>query len=74
MFTSVPKKMIVWAVGTIEEGIEMNSAMRILKEMAEKVLRILMMTVEVVMRKLPMTVELEGDCDGRHCSCRSSSS
>lgn len=54
---------IAGLAGRTEVGIGMMAVRRILREI-----------VKILERILLTTVELEADCDGRHCSCRSSSS
>ena len=54
---------IAGLAGRTELGIGMMAVRRILREIVKTLERILL-----------TTVELEVDCDGRHCSCRSSSS
>ena len=54
---------IAGLAGRTELGIGMMAVRRILREI-----------VKILERILLTTVELEADCDGRHCSCRSSSS
>ena len=54
---------IAGLAGKTEQDIGMMAVRRILREI-----------VKILERILLTTVELEVDCDGRHCSCRSSSS